>query len=311
VRKEHERESFLENLFTYRNLQKRKIIFSLVITTIVMALELLGGFLTNSIALISDSVHMFTHSLSLIIGLTAIYIAKNPPCHHKTFGLYRAEILAAFINGLSLLALAGIIIYESIMRFMEPREVLTAQMFIIAIIGLSVNLISIMILREGHKADLNIKSIFYHMIADAVSSIGIVAVAIIIYFTDWNFLDPVASLGICFLIIWWSAGVLKESGQILLEMTPKGLEIDAIKKDIESNFPEVESIFHIHIWTITPDIIALSCFLRVSDAGKITNIGEQDRITSRVKEHLYKKYNIIEATIQITDVDESGTCAIA
>lgn len=308
--KTHERESFLDNLFAYRNLQKRKIVFSLTITTIVMVLELLGGFLANSIALISDSIHMFTHSLSLIIGLIAIYISKNPPCHHKTFGLYRAEILAAFINGLSLLILAGIIIYESVLRFIEPREVLTAQMFIIAVIGLSVNLISIMILREGHKSNLNIKSIFYHMIADAVSSIGIVAAAIIIYFTGWNILDPIVSLGICFLIIWWSGGVLKESGQILLEMAPKDLNIDTLKKDIESNFPEVKSIFHIHIWTITPDIIALSCFLRLRDTAKTININEQDGITSRIRAYVYKKYNIIEATIQITDEDESGTCAI-
>ncbi len=303
------RHGFIEHIFEYRSARKRKLILSLLITLAVMVIEFAGGLFANSIALISDAVHMFTHSLALLIGLAAIFIAKNnPPCHHKTFGLYRAEILAAFVNGFFLLIFAVALVYESILRLIHPREVLSAQMFVIAFLGLAANLASILILSGSHHRDINIKSIFYHMISDAVSSIGIVVAAIIILFTRWNFLDPLVSIGICILIIYWSAGVLKESAQILLEMVPAGLDIDTLKNDIEANFPDVKNIFHIHIWTITSDILALSCYIQLHDSNKL--VSQQDALTFKIRTHLYERYKIIESTIQITEEDESVTCAI-
>lgn len=309
MEKHKTRHVFIEHIFEYRSARKRKLILSLLVTLVVMIIEFAGGFITNSIALISDAVHMLTHSLALLIGLAAIFIAKhNPPCHHKTFGLYRAEILAAFINGFFLLIFAGTLIYQSILRFIHPREILSTQMFIIAFIGLGANVVSILILGGSHGKDINIKGIFYHMISDAVSSVGILAAAVIILFTRWNFLDPLVSIGICILIVYWSAGVLKESTQVLLEMVPTGLNIDTIKNDIEANFQEVKNIFHIHIWTITSDILALSCYIQLHDSNKL--VSQQDAITSKIRTYLYKKYNIIESTIQITEEDESVTCAI-
>ncbi len=307
--KEVPRSAILEHLFEYRSIKKKKVALSLVITFGVMLVEFIGGYLTNSIALISDAVHMFTHSVALMIGLIAIFIAKNPPCQHKTFGLYRAEILGAFINGIFLLLLSVFIAHESVERFMNPEDVLSGQMFIIALIGLSVNMASIFILRGAHKRDLNVKGIFYHMIADAASSVGIVLAAILIFFTGWNFLDPLVSLGICVLIAIWSFSVIKESAKVLLEMTPTGLKIEDIIEDIKANFPEIENVFHVHIWTITSDIIALSCYIKLKAAAN-AGIKEQDAITSRMRTHLYEKYSIIESTVQITDEDERNTCAI-
>lgn len=155
-----------EHLFEYRSVEKKKLTLSLLITLAMMLIELVGGFLTNSLALISDAGHMFTHAFAIGISLIAIMIAKNPPCHHKTFGLYRTEILAAFVNGVSLLLVVSVIIYEAIQRIIHPKDVLSFQMLLVAFIGLIVNLVSIFILHSHHKKDLNIKSIFSHMIAD-------------------------------------------------------------------------------------------------------------------------------------------------
>ena len=161
--------------------------------------------------MISDAAHMFTHAFAIGISLIAIIIARKAPCHHKTFGLYRTEILAAFINGLFLLLVAGVIIYDAVLRIINPKEVLGLYMLIIALIGLSANIATIFILHGGHKTDLNVRSIFYHMIADAVSSVGIVIAAFIIFYTGWNIVDPLISLGISAIIIYWAFGIVNYS----------------------------------------------------------------------------------------------------
>ena len=139
------KKAFSEHLFEYQHLEQKKLLFSFTITTIVMALEILGGYLTNSVALLSDAGHMFTHVFALLIGIVAICIARKPPCHHRTFGLYRAEVLAAFVNGLFLLVVVGFIIYEAILRVLYPVEILGLEMLLIAFIGLAVNMTSIFI----------------------------------------------------------------------------------------------------------------------------------------------------------------------
>ena len=175
--------AFSEHLFEYRHVEQKKLILSLSITVITMILELIGGYLTNSMALLSDAGHMFTHAFALVIGLAAIIIARKPPCHHQTFGLYRAEVLAAFINGLFLIVVVGLIVYEAILRLLHPIEILGLEMLFIAFIGLAVNVASIMILKGSHKENLNIRSVFYHMFADAISSVGIVIAALVIMYT--------------------------------------------------------------------------------------------------------------------------------
>ena len=268
---------FSEHLFEYRNVEKKKLSLSLSITAIVMIIEIIGSILTNSIALLSDAGHMFTHTFAISISLIAILIAKKPPCHHRTFGLYRAEVLAAFINGLFLLFVVVIIIYEAIQRLINPEEVLGYQMLFIAFIGLFVNMLSIAILHGSHKKNMNIRGVFYHMISDAVSSIGIILAAIIILLTGWNIIDPLVSLLISGLILYWAWGILKESSRVLLETAPKGLNVDIIGNDLKNNFSEIKNFNNMHLWTITPEIFR-------------------------------PKYNIIESTIQISTDVELITC---
>ena len=300
-----ERSAYTDHLFQFRSVEKKKLVASLIITLTVMIVEILGGFLTNSIALLSDAGHMFTHAFAISISLLAIMISKKPACDHKTFGLYRAEVLAAFINGLFLIPIVGIIIFEAILRFLNPQEVFGGYMLIVAIIGLVVNITSILILQGSHKTSLNVRSVFYHMIADAASSIGIVIVAIIIMFTGIVILDPIVSLGISAVIFYWSWGILRDSTRILLEIAPKGMNIEAITEDLKNNFSEILELYDVHLWSIIPNMLVYSAHVKLKNEMIST---DQETIISKINDFLGKKYNIIESTIQIVSKDAVEAC---
>ena len=298
--------AFTERLFDYRSVEKRKLILSLSITSVVMIVEVIGGFLTHSIALISDAGHMFTHCFALGISVAAIMIARKPLCHHRTFGLYRAEIVAAFVNGLFLLFVVAIIIYEAVLRIIHPEEVLSIHMLMIALVGLVVNLVSIGILHGSHKEDMNVRSVFYHMIADAASSVGIVVAAIVIFCTGWNIIDPLVSLGISGVIIYWAWGILKDSTIILLEMAPRGLNTDIISDDLKSHFPEIRELFNVHLWTITADMLVFSAHVLLNEAQE--NSADQDTLIERINRYLSEQYQVIESTIQMTSGQVAEVC---
>ena len=298
--------AFSEHLFAYRSVANKKLLLSLTITFFVMGIELIGGFLTRSIALISDAGHMFTHCFAIGISLVAIRIARKPPCHHRTFGLYRAEVLAAFVNGLFLLLIVGIIVNEAIQRIINPAEVVSLSMLMIGIIGLAVNIASILILHGSHKEDLNVRGVFYHMVADAASSIGIVIGAIIIYYTEWNIIDPLISLGISVIIIYWAWGILRESATILLEMAPRGLNVDTITEDLKNHFSEIKELRNVHVWTITASMLVFSAHIEFDDTVKVC--AHHDELISKINKYLSEKYRILESTIQIVSEEQTEEC---
>jgi cobalt-zinc-cadmium efflux system protein len=299
---------FSEHLFEYRCVEKKKLVLSLSITSVVMLIEFVGGFLTNSIALISDAGHMFTHCFAIGLSLAAIIIARNPPCHHRTFGLYRAEILAAFINGLFLLLVVVVIVYEAVSRILHPREVLGLQMLVIAVVGLAVNAASAFILRGSCEADLNMRSVFYHLIGDIGSSVGVIIAAVVIYYTQWNVMDPLLSIGISTIIVYWALGILKESTRVLLEMAPRGLNVDIIKDDLKASYPEIREMYNVHLWTITPNMLVFSAHVRLQNTyGSPT---DQSTLISRINRYLFEKYKILESTIQIASEEEIEVCNI-
>ncbi len=294
-------------LFEYRAVEKKKLMWSFTITVSFMIVEIVGGLLVNSVALLSDAFHMFTHCFAIGIGIIAIRIARNPPCHHKTYGMYRAEVLAAFVNGLFLLLIVGTIVYESILRIINPSTIESFYMFLVALSGLGANIASIIILRNSHKS-INVKSVFLHMIADAASSVGIVFAAIIIYYTNWVILDPLVAIAISVLILFWAKDVLKESSRILLEIAPAHLNIDIVGDALKKEFPDISEIFHMHLWTITPEILVLSANIKVKP-----HVGSTDAcssLVSKIHDFLLKKYSIIETTIQIMEPNAPQACNI-
>ncbi|MFO8017959.1 MAG: cation diffusion facilitator family transporter [Promethearchaeia archaeon] len=292
----------LRELFRYKQTHKKRLILSLTITLTVMVLEIIGGIITNSIALISDAGHMFTHAFAISISLFAIYLTKQPVCHHKTYGLYRAEVLAAFINGLFLLVMVGLIIYEGILRLLNPLEIDSFYMLIIALVGLGVNITSIIILQGSYERDINVKGVFYHMIGDAASSIGIVFVSILIAYTGWWIFDPLVSFVIAGIIIYWAWGILKDSSRILLEIAPKGVNVEMIEQSLKKEFKNVLEAYDTHIWTITPDITVLSTHIRLEEGV------DQDEIIARINDFLFDEFAIFETTIQPTHSEEIRSC---
>lgn len=295
----NENNTYKDHLFEFRNVARKKLILSLVITTIIMGVEFAGGLLTRSIALISDAGHMFTHSFAIAISLLASTLAARPPCHHRTFGLLRAEVLAAFVNGLFLVLVVIVIMTEAVERMLNPREILSSQMLLVALIGLITNLVSIWILHGSHHHDLNIRGVFFHMVADAASSVGIVIAAIIIHYTGWTLIDPLVSVGISIVILVWAWGILKESTRVLLEISPRGLDSDTISQELMQKFPEISDLSNVHLWVIIPGMWVFSAHIHITE--------QNDGLATRINQFLEENFKIIESTIQIVISSEDRT----
>lgn len=281
----------------HKKKEKGKLLLSLSITLVVMVAEFVGGLLTQSMALVGDAGHMLTHAVAIGLGLLALYIASQPACHHRTFGLYRAEIVAAFVNGLFLLAVTALIAYHAIERLLNPQPVLAGHMLWIALLGLAVNVASIFILHGSHKHDLNIKSVFFHLFADAVSSVAVVVAAVVMHFTSWTFIDPIITLGITLIILYWAHGILRDSGKILLEMTPKGMDVEAMGEELKEQFQEIEALHNVHLWSITSEMFIFTAHLKLKPASDPA--AQKDALLPRVDQYLKKKYHIIETTLQV------------
>jgi cobalt-zinc-cadmium efflux system protein len=223
----------------------------MIITGSVMVIEVIGSILTGSLALGSDASHMFTHLFALAISFTAIVIAFKEPCHHRTYGFYRAEILAALFNSIFLFGVTAYIFFQGVERLFNPRPVLGFEMLLVAVLGLAANGLSILILRGSVRSDLNIKGAFLHMFADTASSVVIIIGAVIVSLTNWYIIDPLLGIGISILIFVWAWSLFRDSVNVLLETAPKGMDIVKVGSVLKENIPEIIQITDMHIWEIT------------------------------------------------------------
>lgn len=267
----------------------------MIITGTVMIIEMVGGILTNSLALLSDGGHMFTHFFALLISYIAIIIASKKACHHRTFGLYRAEIIAALFNSLFLFGVTAYIFYQGIIRLFQPEPILILDMLFIAIIGLIVNVITILILHKSASTDFNIKGAYIHMIGDTASSIAIIIGAIILMFTNWYFIDPIIAIGIALVISIWAVRLFKDSINILLEAAPKGMNIDKVSAELKEKVPEIGDIYDMHIWVITSNMYSLTAHMTLNN----TKNEDYKETLLKIKEVLNEKFGIIHSTIEI------------
>jgi cobalt-zinc-cadmium efflux system protein len=261
----------------------------MALTGSTMAVEVIGGLFTGSLALLSDAGHMLTHFFALMVSLLAIKLATMPTRPTRSFGLYRIEVLAALLNGLTLLFITGYIFYEAGGRLLHPSPVKELPMFVVAIVGLAVNLASAFILLGVGQADLNVRSAFLHMVGDTASSVGIVAGAIIIYFTGWYIIDPLLSLLIAAVILVWSWNLLSDSVNILLETAPKHVNIDEVISEIRKSAPEVSDVHDIHIWEITSQMYSMTAHLVFRDD---CSLSECAKVFHRLNGPLLHKFQI-------------------
>ncbi len=278
---------------TSRSSGLRNMTIVLSITAAVMVVEIIGGILAQSLALLSDAGHMFTDLIALGLTMVAMVAGQKPPTNSKTFGFYRLEILAALFNGTLLVFISFYIFYEAFQRLVDPREVEGIFMLLVAGIGVGANLAGILVLRKSDLKNLNLKSAFYHLVGDTISSGGVIAGALIILFTGWHFADPIIGILIGAMILRGAYGLVRESVDILLEATPRDINAEKMVGDIQG-IPDVKSVHHLHLWTISSGIYAMSAHVLIEDIS----VSQSQVILKQIKRLLREKYSMEHITIQ-------------
>jgi cobalt-zinc-cadmium efflux system protein len=241
----------------------RPLALVLALTAAYTVAEAIGGWLTDSLALLADAGHMLSDSSSLAIALFAAWLATRPATPERSFGYRRAEILAALVNGVALVAISIWIFIEAFRRLSDPPDVLGGWMLVVAAGGVAVNLVAAGLLARADRENLNVRAAFRHVLADLLGSFGVIAAAVVILTTGWLYADPLISIAVALLVLGSSWGVLSDSVAVLLEATPRGLDARAVERAIVAS-PGVVSVHDLHIWTITSGFPAHSAHVLVS-----------------------------------------------
>ena len=271
----------------------RKLTIALILTSTFLVIEVVAGLITQSLALLSDAAHMFTDAAALAIALAAIQIAKRPADNKRTFGYQRFEILAALFNASMLFFVAMYILYEAYQRFTQPPEIQSIGMLVVASIGLVINLISMKILMSSATESLNMKGAYLEVLSDALGSLGVIIGAVIIYFTNWYWVDTIIAVAIGFWVLPRTWILLKQSINILLEGVPEEVDIEKLRNDLLA-LDGVESIHQLKVWAITSKNIHLTVHLFAPNA-------DRKQLHYAAAEMLSHEHGIAEVTLQIED----------
>ncbi|MDP6379951.1 MAG: cation diffusion facilitator family transporter [Phycisphaerae bacterium] len=300
----HEHSGGHTHSHVHRHLERRRLLASMVLTGAMLVVELVGGIISGSLALISDAGHMFTHCFALGISFFAIIMALRPAPRERSFGFYRMEILAAFTNGLVLVGVTVYIVYESVARFLNPTPIAEMQMLVVAVAGLVVNLISALLLAGVGKDDLNVRSAFLHMLGDTLSSVAVVGGAILIHYTGWIRIDPILSALIAVMIGIWSYRLLRDSANILLESTPKHIDLGRLEEAIMAEFDEIKSLHDLHVWEITSGMHTMTAHVGIEPG---TSVEGAENLRRRLEEFLEKGFRIGHTALQFESA--RGCCS--
>lgn len=274
---------------------KKALTISLILIASFMIVEVIGGVLTNSLALLSDAGHMLSDAISLAVALAAFKMGEKAADSARTFGYRRFEILAAVFNGVTLIVIAVFIIAEAAGRFVNPPEVATTGMLIIAFLGLVINIVVAKILMSGDTHDnLNMKGALLHVIGDLLGSVAAIVAALSIMFFGWGFMDPLASVIVAILIAVSGFRILRQSLNVLMEGVPENIDVDTIINTI-NNIEGVEDAHHLHVWSISSGMNALSVHVVVNGT---LNVHETQKIIHRIEEQM-KHENIEHVTVQV------------
>ncbi|MFD4528192.1 cation diffusion facilitator family transporter [Streptomyces sp. NPDC058470] len=269
---------------------------ALSITLTVMVVEIVGGLLADSLALIADSAHMATDALGLGMALLAIHFANLPPTGNRTFGYARAEILAALANCLLLLGVGGYVLYEAIQRFMTPADTSGGLTIVFGLIGLVANMISLTLLMRGQKDSLNVRGAFLEVAADALGSVAVLISAVVIMTSGWQAADPIASIAISLMIVPRTWKLLQETLNVLLEAAPKDVDMAEVRAHLLA-LPGVEDIHDLHAWTITSGMPVLSVHVVVS--SDVLNAIGHEKMLHELQVCLGDHFDVEHCTFQL------------
>ena len=275
-----------------RHAESRRLQWAIAISSVYFFAELIGGFLTNSLALLSDAGHMFSDVAALGLSLFAFQITKRPATVSSTYGYYRVEILAALFNGLTLWLIVGIIVTAAYNRLFEPPVVQSYGMLIVATVGLIVNIAAAIILYSSHHHNLNLRGAFVHVMSDALGSVGAIIAGIVMLTTGWYLADPLISILIGVLILFSSWSLVKDSLSVLMQTVPKGIQLEDVRRTIEA-VDGVSAVHDLHVWAVTSDIFTLSAH------AVVANGGDFHLVLNGIEDTLREQFNIEHTTIQL------------
>ncbi len=272
----------------------RRVMIALVLTGTFMIVEVVGGIISGSLALLADAGHMLTDTMALALAAVAFHVSKRPADGNLTYGYQRFQILAAFVNGLSLLVIVGWILYEAVERFVAPRDILGETMLVVAAAGLVINIISFAVLHTGDQENLNIRGAALHVAGDLLGSIAAIVAAIVIIYTGWTMIDPILSVAVAILILRSAWALVKRSAHVLLEGAPDWLNVADMQERIVANVPGVREIHHVHVWGLTPQQLMLTMHVAIKD-----DVDSQSRVVRGVKDYVQCEFGIGHSTIEI------------
>jgi cobalt-zinc-cadmium efflux system protein len=280
----------------------RRMTAALLLTCLIAVVEAVGGWLTHSLALLSDAGHMWTDVSALGLALLAAWFAARPANRKRTYGYVRLEILSALVNGVLLVAITIFIVVEALARLKHPAQVHLGPMAVVATIGLGANLLAMGFLHSGHS--LNTRSAFLHVLGDALSSVGVLVGAAVMAFTGWAWVDPAISLGISAVVVVGGWRVLREAVDVLLETVPPHVDVDGVERALGA-IPRVCAVHDLHIWTVGSGMVALSAHLVVDEPSACEN----DTILVAAKRALVERFGIDHSTLQIESQGYAGSGA--
>lgn len=278
----------------------KRVQIALLLTGTFMIVEVIGGVLSGSLALLADAGHMLTDSMALALAVFAFRVSARPADGRRSYGYQRVQIIAAFVNGLSLLVIVGWILFEAIMRMIDPPDVAGKTMLMVATAGLLVNICSFFVLHGGDQENLNIRGAALHVLGDLLGSVAAIVAAIVIMQTGWMPIDPILSVLVAMLILRSAWQLVKRSAHILLEGAPEWLDVKAMQAKIIAAVPEVSEIHHVHVWGLTAQHLMLTMHIVLPEA-----VEKSTPVVRRVKEVLQTEFAIDHSTIEA----EYGDCA--
>jgi len=279
---------------------KRRLRIALAITAVFTVVEAVGGYISGSLALLADAGHMLTDSMALLLALAAFGISARPADSKRSYGYQRFQILAAFVNGMTLIAIVIWIFVEAIQRLISPPEVAAQMMLYVAVMGLVVNIVSFAVLHGGNQDNLNMRGAVLHVLGDLLGSVAAIAAALVIIWTGWMPIDPLLSMVVALLILRSAIYLVRQSAHILLEGAPEWLDINAVREKLRAAIPEVHDIHHLHVWGLTQERLMLT--MHVVLAGQSMDTSSTVRA---VKKILNDDYGISHSTIEV----ETDECA--
>ena len=271
---------------------KRRLVLVFGLTAVYLVAEVIGGFLTHSLALLADAGHMLTDVAGLGLALLAITFAERPATPERTYGYYRVEILAALTNAIVLIGISFFILYEAYARFHNPPEVESRAMLLVAMIGLAVNIAGMFILRAGSAQSLNLKGAYFEVLSDMLTSIGVIVAGVIMWTTGWYYADPLISAGIGLFILPRTWALLREAVGVLLEGTPSDINLAAVREAI-SSIAGVAGVHDLHVWTLTSGVNAMSVHVVLAQGAS------HREVLTAVQQHVTSDFNIAHVTVQV------------